>query len=97
MMKKQYSAQFKAQIVQEMLKEEKSFSQLASEHGVSSKQMGRWKSIALEGLPRLFEPTDQKVQQEYEQKIESLYAEIGRLTTEVTWLKKKSGHLLGSR
>ena len=83
--------------MQEMLKEEKSFGQLASEHGISTKQMGRWKSIALEGLPRLLEPTDQKVQQEYEQKIESLYAEIGRLTTEVTWLKKKSGQLVGPR
>ena len=96
-MKKQYSAQLKAQIVQEMLKEEKSFGQLASEYGVSTKQMGRWKTMALEGLPRLFEASDQKVQQEYEQKIEELYAEIGRLTTELNWLKKKSGRLLEPR
>lgn len=96
-MKKQYTAQFKAQIVQEMLKEEKTFSQLASEHGVSTKQMGRWKTIALEGLPRLFEPADQKAEQEKEQKIQELYAEIGRLTTELTWLKKKSGYDLNSR
>ena len=96
-MKKQYSAQLKAQIVQEMLKEEKSFGQLASEYGVSTKQMGRWKTMALEGLPRLFEASDQKVQQEYEQKIEELYAEIGRLTTELNWLKKKSGRLLKPR
>lgn len=96
-MKKQYSAQLKAQIVQEMLKEEKSLGQLAAEYGVSTKQMGRWKTMALEGLPRLFEPSDQKLQQEYEQKIEALYAEIGRLTTELNWLKKKSGQLLEPR
>lgn len=97
-MKKQYSAQFKAKIVEEMLKEEKSFGQLAGQYGVSTKQMGRWRTIALEGLPRLFEPDpNQKIVQEYEQKIEALYAEIGRLTTELTWLKKKSGHLLESR
>jgi hypothetical protein len=28
---------------------------------------------------------------EYEKKIQDLYAEVGRLTTELTWLKKKSG------
>jgi putative transposase len=27
----------------------------------------------------------------YEAKINELYAEIGRLTTQVAWLKKKSG------
>jgi len=96
-MQKQYTAQLKAKIVQEMLKEEKSFSQLASEYGVSTKQMGRWKAIALEGFPRLFEPESHKMEREYEAKIEELYAEVGRLSTELTWLKKKSGGYVTSR
>jgi putative transposase len=28
---------------------------------------------------------------DYERQLEDLYAEIGRLTTQLTWLKKKSG------
>ena len=28
---------------------------------------------------------------EYENQIENLYAEVGRLTTQLSWLKKKSG------
>jgi hypothetical protein len=28
---------------------------------------------------------------EYEAELEKLYAEIGRLTTQLSWLKKKSG------
>jgi hypothetical protein len=36
-----------------MLKEEKTMGQLAAEYGVSTKQLGRWKIIALENLPRL--------------------------------------------
>ncbi len=65
--------------------------QLASEYAVSTKQLGRWKTIALENLPRLFEVEVEKVQQQHEQQVQELYAEIGRLTTELTWLKKKSG------
>ena len=90
-MKKHYTATFKAKVVQEMLKEEKTLAQLAAEYEVSSKQLGRWKTLALENLPRLFEAEVEKVQQAHEQQIQELYAEIGRLTTELSWLKKKSG------
>lgn len=90
-MKKHYSATFKAKVVQEMLKEEKTLAQLAAEYEVSTKQMGRWKTTALENLPRLFEAEAEKVQQGHEQQMQELYAEIGRLTTELSWLKKKSG------
>ncbi len=90
-MKKHYTATFKAKVVQEMLKEEKSLAQLASEYEVSTKQLGRWKTLALENLPRLFEAEVETGQQAHEQQIQELYAEIGRLTTELSWLKKKSG------
>jgi transposase len=96
-MKKHYSAAFKAKVVQEMLKEEKTLAQLAAEYGVSTKQLGRWKSMVLENLPRLFEAETEKVQQQHEQQVQDLYAEIGRLTTELSWLKKKSGLTLESR
>jgi putative transposase len=33
----------------------------------------------------------QAVQAAHEQQVQELYAEIGRLTTQVAWLKKKSG------
>ena len=90
-MRKHYSAALKAKIVHEMLKEEKSVAQLAAEYRVSTKQLNRWKTLALENLPRLFEETAEKTQQAHEQQVQELYAEIGRLTTELTWLKKKSG------
>ena len=92
-MRKQYSATYKAEIVQELLKEEKTVSQLASETGIHPTQLKEWKKIALMRLPELFSRNDQ-IQEEvrnYEQKVTELYAEIGRLTTQVNWLKKKSG------
>jgi transposase len=89
-MRKQYTAQFKAQVVQEIVKEEKSLNQLATEHGIHPNQLKRWKATVLEGLPSLFSKTDQAVQTaaEHERQVTELYAEIGRLTTELTWLKK---------
>lgn len=71
-----------------MLKEEKTVDQLAAENGVSTKQLGRWKTIVLEILPRLFEAEVEKAHQQHEQQIQDLYAEISRITTELTWLKK---------
>lgn len=90
-MRKRYTAVIKAKIVTEVLQEEKTLTQLASEYGVSTKQLTRWKNHALAEMPRLFETKPEQSQEKYEGKINELYAEIGRLTTQVNWLKKKSG------
>jgi transposase len=93
-MRKHYTAQEKVQMVLEMLKEEKTVGQIAAEYGVHPNQLYRWKSQVLEGLPAIFgkgEKAEKEKQVEQEQRIEALYAEIGHLTTQVTWLKKKSG------
>ncbi len=93
-MRKRYTAAFKAQVVQEVLKEEKTIGQIASEYGIHPNQISQWKAVAVKGLPTLFEKDSaahvvEKAAQE--QKLQELYAEIGKLTTQVAWLKKKSG------
>src|SRR2546427_1415526 len=90
MMKNQYTAAFKARIVQELLKEEKTLTQIASEYEVHPTQLKNWRAVALEGLASLFEKQDSTValQAAHEQQLTDLYAEIGKLTTQVTWLKK---------
>jgi transposase-like protein len=92
-MRKRYTAPFKAQVVQELLKEEKSLAQLAAEYGVHPTQLIKWRAIALQGLPTLFEghDDDAALKAAHEQQLNALYAEIGRLSTQVAWLKKKSG------
>lgn len=93
-MRKRYTDEFKAQIVLEIIKEEKSVTQLASEHGIHPTQLTRWKNEAIQNLPSLFTDDRKGVQalkKTYESKIDELYAEVGRLTTQNTWLKKKSG------
>ncbi|WP_242649366.1 IS3 family transposase [Syntrophomonas wolfei] len=91
-MRKKYTDEFKAQIVLEIFKEEKSVTQLASEHGIHPTQLTRWKNEAIQNLPSLFTDDRKGVQalkKTYESKIDELYAEVGRLTTQNTWLKKK--------
>jgi putative transposase len=93
-MKKQYTAKQKAQIVLEILKEEKSVSQLASEHGIHPNQLYKWKGQAVEGLSTIFEDGakgDKAQQAAHEQEVKELYEQIGRLSTQIAWLKKKSG------
>ena|SRR5215467_4857597 len=97
--RKQYSAEFKAKVVQEMLKEEKTVGQLAAEFEVHSNMLYRWREQALAGLPGVFRDDAAREvaekEAEWQQERESLYAEIGRLTTHVRWLEKKSRGLLG--
>ncbi len=91
MMRKQYSAAFKARVVQELLKEEKTLAQIASEYEVHPTQLKNWRAVALEGLPSLFERQDTTadLKRAHEQELSELYAEIGKLSTQINWLKKK--------
>jgi len=78
-------------MVLEMLKEEKSVSQLASEHGIHTNVLNRWKTEATQNLSQLFVDDRKgitKMKQDYEQQIDTLYAEVGKLTTQLSWLKK---------
>jgi len=93
--RKRLTANQKAQIALEILKEEKTMNQIASEFGVHPNVLYRVKKQTLENLPKLF--TDENKgeidrQAEQERQINELYNEIGRLTTQLNWLKKKSGY-----
>lgn len=92
-MKKQYTSAFKAKLVLELLKENKPLSQLAAEHKVHPNQLRQWRDQAIHQLPTLFDKKDQTADliAAHERQAEDLYAEIGRLSTQVAWLKKKSG------
>ena len=93
-MRKQYKPKQKAQIVLELLKEERTVTQISSEYGIHTSQLYKWKNQALEGLPNLFEEdlkTEKALKAKHEKQLKDLYAEIGRLTTQLNWLKKKSG------
>ena len=93
--RKQYSPSFKAKVVLELLKETRSVSELSSEYGVHPTQLHRWRKEALEKLPQVFarESSWEEEKARYDERINELYAEIGRLSTQLNWLKKKGLHV----
>jgi len=91
--RKQYPSALKAKIVLEALGETKTVVQLAAEHQIHPNLIAKWKQTAVADLSTLFERgtvRDQNAQVQ-EAKLAELYQEIGKLTTQVNWLKKKSG------
>jgi len=92
-MGQQYSAAFKARVVHDLLRENKTITQIATETGVHPNQLSKWKALALAGLPSLFARRDatEDLKAAHDQDVTDLYAQIGRLTTQLAWLKNKSG------
>jgi len=93
-MRKRYSPQFKADTVIEALKEDLTIAQIGSDKQVHPTQIHAWKAHALRELHTLFEVQSQRdaaLKAAYEKQLHELYAEIGKLTTHLEWLKKKSG------
>ncbi len=93
-MRTRYSAEQKAKLVLEAMRGERTVQQIASENNIAPNLLTRWKSEAISNLPQLFESENSKLRKQaknYEAQVEELYTQIGKLTTELTWLKKKSG------
>jgi len=92
-MKKEYTSEFKAKAVLEVLREEKSIIEIASELNVHRNMLGRWRKEAVTKLHMIFEERKKSSEEKsaYEEQVKELYAQIGELTTKLSWLKKKSG------
>lgn len=91
--KKRNTAAQKAEMVLAMLKDESQVAQIAAQYGVHPSQIYRWKNLAIERFAHLFEEEARQPQQlqQLQQELQQLYAEIGQLTLQLNWLKKKSG------
>ena len=87
--RKQHTAAFKAHIVLEALKEVKTLAQLASEHQLHPNLITKWKQEVIAQLPIVFERKSSQalIQKAQEQKVAQLYEQIGRLTTQLAWIK----------
>lgn len=91
--RKKYSPEFKLKVVLEILKGEKTATQLAGEVGVHPMVLSDWKKQFTENGPQIFaNPRKTKEAAEIREKAE-LFEQIGRLKMENEWLKKKLGAL----
>lgn len=87
--KKQFSDDFKAKVGLEALKGDKTVAELASEYQVHPTQINTWRALIKEQSASLFGRGKGKELKEKDELIERLYANIGQLQVDVTWLKKK--------
>jgi transposase-like protein len=80
-----------------VLREDKTVNQVAAAHGIHPNLVTQWRDHALAGMTSLFSRTRENdwaaKEAAHEQEKQELYAEIGRLTTQLSWLKKKAGKL----
>jgi len=89
--RRSFSAEMKARIALEAIKEQKTIQEIASHYGVHPSQVTKWKRQTIEGAPELFADRRSQPDTSEEALKAELYQQIGQLQVELDWLKKKSG------
>ncbi|ALX48761.1 transposase [Lentibacillus amyloliquefaciens] len=90
--RKRYSAAEKAKVVLEILREENTLNEIAQKYEVSPQLISRWKTEFLNNMPVVFDKKStemEQLKQEHEAEKEELINQIGQLTVDMNWLKKK--------
>lgn len=92
-MRKTHSTEFKSKLVLEVLRGERTLAEIASENNLHPNMLTRWKTDAINHFGLLFEKPAKvdSLVKEKEAEIDELYKQIGKLSAQVEWLKKKSG------
>ena len=94
MNRNQHTPDEKAKLVLEAIRGERTINEIASANNIHPNMLSRWKREAEEGLASLFQDDSakkRKEQREHEEELNELYVQIGKLSTQIEWLKKKSG------
>jgi transposase-like protein len=86
-----HSAQFKAKVALEAIKELKTTNELGALYEVHPTQISKWKKKLLAEASGVFSDGRTRRQADGEELNARLYQQIGQLKVELDWLKKKSG------
>lgn len=89
--RRSHSAVFKTKVALAAIKEELTQAQITSHFKVHMTQLRNWKQQALESIRSGFSKKYERDKEDQEALIIALYEQVGRLQTELNWLKKKSG------
>jgi len=92
--KRTYTPELKAQVVLEILSQQKSLAQASREHGIRASVISRWKQEFVERSPQVFERGQDR--DERDQRIAELERMVGRLAMELE-ISKKVSSILNSR
>lgn len=91
--RKKYPPEFKLKAVLEILKGEKTATQIAGELGVHPLVLSDWKKHFLDRGSQIFEKHQRTSRSDEAKEKAELFEQIGRLKMEIEWLKKKLGVL----
>lgn len=86
--RKNYDSNFKARVVLETLKNQRTIAEIASEYGIHANQITKWKRQVLDELHSIFSDKHERIQKDSETIQAELYRQIGQLKVEMDWLKK---------
>lgn len=89
--RRNFTPEFKARVVLEMLIEGKSLAQASREHKIKDSVLSRWKAEFLERSPQVFEQG--VARDDRDEHIQELERMVGRLAMELELAKKVSRHL----
>ena len=92
-MKKTYDSKLKARVALEAIRGESTVAEIASRHEVHPNLVTNWKKKALADLATIFAREENGEVQALREREQELYRQIGQLTVELDWLKKKVGTL----
>lgn len=95
--RREHTAEFKAQVVLEILSGEKSVAQMSREYQLKDSLLYRWKAEFLERAPQVFAPAVDKAEREQTARMAELERLVGRLTLELEVAKKASMLLKSGR
>ena len=87
--RKRYNSEFKAKVALEAVKEQKTLAELSNQFQLHPNQISQWKKQLLDEAQRIFSIKSINSQRKQQQLEAQLYQQIGQLTVELDWLKKK--------
>lgn len=88
--RRRFSASFKTKVVLEALKERETIQALSARFELHPNQISQWKKDFLENADKAFSEKSEKDEMKaLEKEKDELYKQVGRLSMENEWLKKK--------
>lgn len=88
--RKRYSADFKAKVALEAIREELTFSELSKKYDVHPNMISAWKRSAIENPATTFSKSKATEQQDSDAEIAWLHAKIGQLVVKRDFLSEAS-------
>ena len=96
--RKNHSAEFKARVALDAIREEMTLAELSKKYGVHSGQISTWKRAALDNMTSAFQRRGRDPEPEASAaEVEKLHSKIGQLVVEWDFLADASRQLLGTR